>query len=269
MGMVNTTIMLKPKSQWRAGHDVRAAAGRDGRGAAVPGIPEHWTQPIRNRLDMLFTGIKTPVGIKILGPDLERDPAARAADRAASSARRRHAQRVRGARRRRATSPTWRSTATRSRATASPSRTCRTSSSRRSAARTSRARSKAASGIRSTCATSATTASDMPRSSGCSCRLRRAARCRSASSRAIALTPGPAMIRDENGQLAGYVYVDTNTRDLGGYVDARRAASRGRCTLPQGTRCRGRANTSSRCARASGCASCCRSCSASSCCCCT
>ena len=34
------------------------------------GFPNTWTQPIRNRLDMLFTGIKTPVGIKILGPDL-------------------------------------------------------------------------------------------------------------------------------------------------------------------------------------------------------
>ena len=36
----------------------------------VPGFPNTWTQPIRNRLDMLFTGVKTPVGIKILGPDL-------------------------------------------------------------------------------------------------------------------------------------------------------------------------------------------------------
>ena len=52
-------------------HDARAAAGGDGRGAAVPGLPNVWTQPIRNRLDMLLTGIKTPVGIKIFGPDLE------------------------------------------------------------------------------------------------------------------------------------------------------------------------------------------------------
>jgi Cu(I)/Ag(I) efflux system membrane protein CusA/SilA len=35
-----------------------------------PGLPNVWTQPIRNRLDMLLTGIKTPVGIKIFGPDL-------------------------------------------------------------------------------------------------------------------------------------------------------------------------------------------------------
>ena len=41
---------------------------------------------------------------------------------------------------------------------------------------------------------------------------------------AITLTPGPAMIRDENGQLAGYVYVDTATSDIGGYVDQAKSA---------------------------------------------
>ena len=44
----------------------------------------------------------------------------------------------------------------------------------------------------------------------------------------ITLTEGPAMIRDENGQLAGYVYVDTGTRDLGGYVERARKAHRRR-----------------------------------------
>jgi len=52
----------------------------------------------------------------------------------------------------------------------------------------------------------------------------------------ISLTDGPAMIRDENGQLAGYVYVDTGTRDIGGYVSrARQAVDRG-LTLPPGYR---------------------------------
>jgi Cu(I)/Ag(I) efflux system membrane protein CusA/SilA len=50
----------------------------------------------------------------------------------------------------------------------------------------------------------------------------------------ISLTPGPAMIRDENGQLAGYVYVDTATRDIGGYVAQARRAVAERVALPQG-----------------------------------
>ena len=50
----------------------------------------------------------------------------------------------------------------------------------------------------------------------------------------IVLTPGPAMIRDEGGQLAGYVYVDTATRDIGGYVERARAAVATGLTLPQG-----------------------------------
>jgi Cu(I)/Ag(I) efflux system membrane protein CusA/SilA len=51
---------------------------------------------------------------------------------------------------------------------------------------------------------------------------------------AISLTPGPAMIRDENGQLAGYVYIDTATRDIGGYVERARRAVAERVVLPKG-----------------------------------
>jgi Cu(I)/Ag(I) efflux system membrane protein CusA/SilA len=50
----------------------------------------------------------------------------------------------------------------------------------------------------------------------------------------ITLTPGPAMIRDEGGQLAGYVYVDTATRDIGGYVDAAKRAVAEKVKLPAG-----------------------------------
>ncbi|HEY7446302.1 MAG TPA: efflux RND transporter permease subunit [Vicinamibacterales bacterium] len=50
----------------------------------------------------------------------------------------------------------------------------------------------------------------------------------------ITLTSGPAMIRDEDAQLAGYVYVDTGTRDIGGYVDQAKAAVAAGLTLPPG-----------------------------------
>src|SRR5207247_3592805 len=51
---------------------------------------------------------------------------------------------------------------------------------------------------------------------------------------AIELTPGPSMIRDEGGQLAGYIYVDTATRDIGGYVDAAKRAVSEKLKLPVG-----------------------------------
>src|SRR5437660_5610019 len=70
MGMVNTTVTLKPRDQWRPGLTLDTLQGDMDAALQFPGFPNVWTQPIRNRLDMLLTGIKTPVGIKILGSDL-------------------------------------------------------------------------------------------------------------------------------------------------------------------------------------------------------
>src|ERR1700704_184053 len=71
MGMVNTTLTLKPREQWRAGMTLEKLQSEMDANLQFPGFPNVWTQPIRNRLDMLLTGIKTPVGIKILGADLD------------------------------------------------------------------------------------------------------------------------------------------------------------------------------------------------------
>jgi Cu(I)/Ag(I) efflux system membrane protein CusA/SilA len=70
MGMVNTTVTLRPREQWRPGLTVEKLQAEMDAQLQFPGFPNVWTQPIRNRLDMLLTGIKTPVGIKILGSDL-------------------------------------------------------------------------------------------------------------------------------------------------------------------------------------------------------
>jgi Cu(I)/Ag(I) efflux system membrane protein CusA/SilA len=70
MGMVNTTVTLKPRQQWRPGMTFERLQAEMDAQLQFPGLPNVWTQPIRNRLDMLLTGIKTPVGIKIFGPDL-------------------------------------------------------------------------------------------------------------------------------------------------------------------------------------------------------
>jgi Cu(I)/Ag(I) efflux system membrane protein CusA/SilA len=68
--MVETTIQLKPKHEWRAGMTTERLIEAMDAALAVPGMGNVWVQPIRNRIDMLATGIKSPVGIKIAGPDL-------------------------------------------------------------------------------------------------------------------------------------------------------------------------------------------------------
>ncbi len=69
--MIETTIRLKPRSQWRPGvsmDDIRAELDAK---VNIPSLTNTWTMPIRNRIDMLATGIKTPVGVKVAGPDLD------------------------------------------------------------------------------------------------------------------------------------------------------------------------------------------------------
>ena len=68
--MVETTIQLKPRDQWRAGMTVEKLKQELNSRVKLPGISNIWVMPIKNRIDMLATGIKTPVGIKIAGPDL-------------------------------------------------------------------------------------------------------------------------------------------------------------------------------------------------------
>jgi Cu(I)/Ag(I) efflux system membrane protein CusA/SilA len=68
--MVETTIQLEPREQWRPGLTTDGLIQQMDDALKVPGLANIWVQPIRNRIDMLATGIKSPVGIKIAGPDL-------------------------------------------------------------------------------------------------------------------------------------------------------------------------------------------------------
>jgi len=84
MDMIETTIMLKPEKEWPA-VDIKDADGKVvahrrrtldelvsalNAGVQIPGLTNAWTMPIKTRIDMLATGIKTPVGIKVAGPNL-------------------------------------------------------------------------------------------------------------------------------------------------------------------------------------------------------
>ncbi len=70
MEMFETTIQFKPKSQWRAGMTPDKLVDELDRIVKVPGLSNIWVPPIRNRIDMLATGIKSPVGVKVSGTDL-------------------------------------------------------------------------------------------------------------------------------------------------------------------------------------------------------
>ena len=69
--MFETTIQLKPKSEWRPGMTTDKIIAELDSKLKIPGLANVFVQPIRNRIDMLATGIKSPVGVKIMGPDLD------------------------------------------------------------------------------------------------------------------------------------------------------------------------------------------------------
>lgn len=68
--MLETTITFKPRAQWRPGLTPEALRQELDAAVQVPGLANFWIPPIRNRIDMLATGIKSPIGIKVSGPDL-------------------------------------------------------------------------------------------------------------------------------------------------------------------------------------------------------
>ncbi len=68
--MVETLIQLKPRDQWRAGMTVEGLIEELDATVRLPGVTNAWVMPIKTRIDMLATGIKTPVGIKVAGADL-------------------------------------------------------------------------------------------------------------------------------------------------------------------------------------------------------
>src|SRR5256712_1418335 len=68
--MFETTIQLKPRGEWRPGMTPEKLVDELDRIVKVPGLSNIWVPPIRNRIDMLATGIKSPVGVKVAGMDL-------------------------------------------------------------------------------------------------------------------------------------------------------------------------------------------------------
>ncbi|MBI5816404.1 MAG: efflux RND transporter permease subunit [Nitrospinae bacterium] len=71
LSMLETTILLKPQDQWPAGETIDDLIRKLDETVNIPGLTNSWGYPIRTRIDMLSTGIRTPLGVKITGPELE------------------------------------------------------------------------------------------------------------------------------------------------------------------------------------------------------
>ncbi len=69
--MIETVVNLKPKEEWRPGLTVDALISEMDQALQFPGVSNAWTMPIKARIDMLSTGIRTPIGVKVFGTDLE------------------------------------------------------------------------------------------------------------------------------------------------------------------------------------------------------
>jgi copper/silver efflux system protein len=233
MGMVNTTVLLKPREQWRAGMTFeKLQAEMDGR-LQFPGFPNVWTQPIRNRLDMLLTGIKTPVGIKVFGSDLvviegigrqieqilQTVPGTRSvyAERVSQGyftdiridrdAIARYGLRIQDVQ-----------------------DVIQSALGGENITETVEGRERYPVNVRY----ARDFRESIPALERVLVRTPGGANVPLGQLATIELTTGPAMVRDEDTRLAGYVYVDTATRDIGGYVDQAKAAIAGNLRLPAG-----------------------------------
>ena len=71
LDMYETLVVLKPESEWRPGMTYARLVSAMDEAVKLPGVANAWTMPIKNRIDMLATGVRTPVGIKVYGPNLD------------------------------------------------------------------------------------------------------------------------------------------------------------------------------------------------------
>ena len=71
LSMFDTTVTLKEPDQWPVGMTIHKLQNRMNEALRIPGLSNVWTQPIKNRVDMVTTGLTTPLGIKVTGPDLD------------------------------------------------------------------------------------------------------------------------------------------------------------------------------------------------------
>ena len=226
--MFETIINLKPKAEWRAGITLDSLTAEMDRALQFPGVSNAWTMPIKARIDMLSTGIRTPVGVKVMGRDLgELDALARQVEQVlktvpgTSSA---YAERVIGGYYLDII-PDREALARYGLMVQDVQDVVGMALGGQSVTTTVEGRQRYGVNIRyprDLRSDPQSIARDVlvPMPAGGAVPLGEVAQ--------IALTRGPSSIRTENGQLVVYLYVDIRDRDLGGYVaDAQRAVKAG------------------------------------------
>jgi Cu(I)/Ag(I) efflux system membrane protein CusA/SilA len=231
--MMEVIVTLKPKEQWRPGVTYESLVDEMDKALQFPAVTDAWTMPIRNRIDMLTTGVRTPVGIKIFGPDLKQIEAiGKHIERVAKDVpgtRNVYAERVMGG---------YfldveinRDEIARYGLTVMVvGRVIESAIGGENITTTIEGRARYPINVRylrelrDDPEKLARVLVDTP--TGAQVPLAQLA--------ALRLLGGPLMVRDENGMLAGYVYVDMAGRDIGGFVDDLKHAVRKKVPLPPG-----------------------------------
>jgi Cu(I)/Ag(I) efflux system membrane protein CusA/SilA len=233
--MFETIINLKPKEDWRPGVTLASLKTEMDKALQFPGVSNAWTQPIRARIDMLATGIRTPVGIKIFGTDLaEMEKVARQVEavvRSVPGTSSAYAERVIGGYFLDIT-PDREALGRYGLTVGDVQDVIAMALGGESVTNTVEGRERYTVNVRYPRAFRSNPQAiasevQVPMPGGGTVPLGEVAN--------VQLTRGPTSIRTENGQLAVYIFIDIAGRDLGGYVAEARAAVASEVKLPQGT----------------------------------
>jgi Cu(I)/Ag(I) efflux system membrane protein CusA/SilA len=234
--MFETVINLKPQTEWPAGKTLKQLMAEMDEALRLPGVSNAWTMPIRARIDMLSTGIRTPVGVKVFGPDLA--PLSQIAAQVEQVVRKvpgttsAFAERLEGGRYLEVT-PDRDAIARYGLSVGDVQEVVSTALGGETVTTTVEGRERYGVIVRyprDLRDDPQAIASQVlvPTSGGAMVPLGQVAK--------ITITGGPPSIRTENAQLVAYIYVDMRDRDIGGYIQDAAKAVQAQVKLPPGYR---------------------------------